>query len=76
MRTNRINAPPAYPGAKPVKEGRQQPEPRMVRVYHCVDCKQPGGTLRNIGTHKKPVYICTYCLKTRETIARLRILRK
>ena len=38
---------------------RPQPveKPAIVRVYICVVCRQGGGTLKNIGTHKAPRYI-------------------
>ena len=31
--------------------------PRTIRVYICAHCRQPGGTLKNIGTHREPFYI-------------------
>ena len=72
MKTNRLNAPFSYQETgkpRPVDESRPAPPPRLVRVYHCVDCRQPGGTLRNIGNHQKPIYICTACKKRRELLA-------
>jgi len=66
MKTNLYNKPFSYRELgqkKPVKEGRAAPSPLLVRVYVCKDCHRPGGTLRNIGTHREPVYVHPACQK-------------
>jgi hypothetical protein len=51
--------------------------PRMIRIYICKICRQTGGTLKNIGTHRQPVYIHPICQKKQdETKALLLAMRK
>jgi hypothetical protein len=75
MKTNRINAPFSYRErgqVKPAQEGRPAPTPRLVRVYVCKECRQPGGTLENIGTHKEPLYVHRFCRKRAKQLAERR----
>jgi len=43
------------------------------KVYVCKECRRPGGTLKNTGTHREPRYICAACRKKCEQLAALRL---